>query len=274
MPHTSPFPTLYIPHGGGPCFFMDWEPPHVWDGMAAYLRGIAAQIGRRPKAILVVSAHWMTETFTVQTKANPGLYFDYYGFPEHTYQLKYPAPGSPELAERVIELAAQAGIEVDRDEARDFDHGVFVPLLLMYPEADIPVVQLSIKRNWAPADHLALGEALSPLRDEDVLIVASGMSFHDLKALIRMTFAYQPVNGSHQFNDWLNDTLTGHTGEAREALLKDWTHGAGARIAHPHEDHLVPLFVAAGAAKADPGMRTYSETLKPMNTAVSGFQFG
>ncbi|MFT3996836.1 MAG: class III extradiol ring-cleavage dioxygenase [Asticcacaulis sp.] len=274
MTDHAPLPTLYIPHGGGPCFFMDWNPPHVWDGMAAYLRGIAAQVGQRPKAILVISAHWMTDEFTVQTKAQPGMFFDYYGFPEHTYQLSYPAPGSPELAERVIDLAAKAGIRVGRDDTRDYDHGVFVPFLLMYPDADIPVVQLSIKKNWNPQDHIALGEALAPLRDEGVLIVASGMSFHDLKALIRMSFAYQPVNGSHQFNDWLNDTLTQYTGEAREARLNDWSKGAGARIAHPHEDHLVPLFVAAGAAKDDAAVRTYDETLKPMNTAVSGFQFG
>ncbi|MCA1935264.1 MAG: dioxygenase [Asticcacaulis sp.] len=274
MTSQHPLPTLYIPHGGGPCFFMEWNPPHLWDRMGDYLRDIPRQVGQRPKAILVISAHWMTERFTVQTKAKPGMLFDYYGFPDHTYRLNYPAPGSPELAERVIALAAEAGIPVDRDAKRDYDHGVFVPFLLMYPEADIPVVQLSIKSNWDPQQHIALGKALAPLRDEGVLIVASGMSFHDLKALIRLSLAHEPVNGSHYFNDWLNDTLTAHTGEAREALLRDWSKGAGARIAHPHEDHLVPLFVAAGAASDAKAVRTYDETLRPMNTAVSGFQFG
>ena len=176
-------PTLFIPHGGGPCFFMDPPPndPHAWDAMAAYLRGIAASLPAKPRAILVISAHWETPRPTVMTAAHPPMLFDYYGFPEHTYKLEYPAPGSPELASRVRALLADAGIASDADDARGYDHGVFVPFLLMFPDADIPIVQLSLRGDLDPAAHIAIGRALAPLRDEGVLIVGSGMSYHNLR---------------------------------------------------------------------------------------------
>ncbi|MFT4090955.1 MAG: class III extradiol ring-cleavage dioxygenase [Asticcacaulis sp.] len=267
-------PTLYIPHGGGPCFFMDWNPPHIWDQMGDYLRGIAAHIGQKPKAILVVSAHWEEDDFTVQATPAPDLYFDYYGFPDHTYQLTYPARGAPELAARVTELAAEAGIKVNTDHSRGYDHGVFVPLLLIYPEADIPVIQLSLKKGYDPQSHSELGKALAPLRDEGVLIIASGMSFHDVRALMRAQLGPDPVNASHHFDTWLTGAVTGKTGEDRDAALKLWAYAPGARISHPREDHLIPLMVAAAAAGDDAGQRTYSETLQPVNTALSGYQFG
>lgn len=266
-------PVLYIPHGGGPCFFMQWEPPHVWDRMAAYLRGIAADIGDKPKAIVVVSAHWETEHFTVQTTPAPELYFDYYGFPDHTYRLTYPAKGAPELAGRIQQLAAQAGIRVDADDQRGYDHGVFVPFLLICPDADIPVIQLSLKKGYDPEAHIDLGRALAPLREEGVLIVGSGMSFHDVRTLMRGGLGPEP-NASHHFDDWLNAAVTSQTGEARNEALKQWASAPGARISHPREDHLIPLMVAAGAAEDAPGRRTYSETLQPANAALSGFRFG
>ncbi|HET7134889.1 MAG TPA: class III extradiol ring-cleavage dioxygenase, partial [Casimicrobiaceae bacterium] len=130
-------PSLFIPHGGGPCFFMEPPPndPHAWDAMAAYLRGIAASLPAKPRAILAVSAHWETPRPTVTTAARPSMLFDYYGFPEHTYKLDYPAPGSPDVARRVVELLTEAGIEAREDPSRGFDHGVFAPLYVMYPEA-------------------------------------------------------------------------------------------------------------------------------------------
>ena len=158
-------------------------PKDLWDRMAAYLRGLEAQVGQRPKAIVVISAHWETQRPTVNANPAPPMLFDYYGFPEHTYHLSYPAPGSPALAKRIGELLGKAGIATDSDASRGFDHGVFVPFLLIYPKADIPIVQLSLQSDLNPAAHIAIGRALAPLRDEGVLIVGSGMSYHNLQAM-------------------------------------------------------------------------------------------
>ncbi len=181
QPPATRLPTLFIPHGGGPCFFMEPPPsaPQLWDRLAAYLRGIDASLGRRPRAVLVISGHWEAARPTLNTAAQPPLLFDYHEFPEHTYHLHYPAPGSPVLASRVRELLDSAAIESDSDDARGLDHGVFVPFLLVYPQADVPIVQLSLQAGLDPAAHLAIGRALAPLRDEGVLIVGSGMSYHN-----------------------------------------------------------------------------------------------
>ena len=262
-------PTLYIPHGGGPCFFMDWNPRDMWDQMGAYLKRLPQDVGQTPKALLIISAHWELADFTVQTKPNPGLLYDYYGFPEHTYRLNWPAPGSPELAARVMELATQAGLTVRSDETRDFDHGVFIPMLMAWPDADIPTIQLSMKAPLDAAEHMALGRALAPLRDEGVLIIASGMSYHSIPRLMGRDVADAGV-ASHAFDAWLSETLTGD----RDGLL-DWAKAPYARDCHPREDHLIPLMGAAGAAEGDPVRRTYrEESLGTTGIAVSAFQFG
>jgi aromatic ring-opening dioxygenase catalytic subunit (LigB family) len=265
-------PTLFIPHGGGPCFFMDPPPndPHAWDAMAAYLRGIAASLPAKPRAILVISAHWETPRPTVMTAARPSMLFDYYGFPEHTSQLDYPAPGSPELAARVRALLAGAGIASDEDSARGYDHGVFVPFLLMFPEADVPVVQLSLRADLDPAVHLAIGQALAPLRDEGVLIVGSGMSYHNLRRF--WSTDATDVEAARAFDAWLAETLEAGDAGNREANLAAWENAPGARTAHPRSEHLLPLMVAAGAGGADAGRRAYSDRV--FGKAVSGFQFG
>ena len=164
MNAANRLPTLYIPHGGGPCFFM--EPPaaypHMWDGLAAYLRGIDGSLGVRPKAVLVISGHWETPLPTVNVAEKPNLLFDYYGFPEHTYRLKYPVAGAPNLAQRVRDLLGDAGFESAVDAKRGLDHGVFVPFLLVYPKADVPILQLSLQRSLDPELHLRIGKALHP----------------------------------------------------------------------------------------------------------------
>ena len=265
-------PTLFIPHGGGPCFFMDPPPndPHAWDAMAAYLRGIAASLPAKPRAILVISAHWETPRPTVMTNARPSMLFDYYGFPEHTYKLEYPAPGSPGLASRVRALLAGAGIASDEDSARGYDHGVFVPFLLMFPEADVPVMQLSLRADLDPAAHLAIGRALAPLRDEGVLIVGSGMSYHNLRRF--WSTDATDVEAARAFDAWLAETLEAGDAGNREANLAAWENAPGARTAHPRSEHLLPLMVAAGAGGADAGRRAYSDRV--FGKAVSGFQFG
>jgi aromatic ring-opening dioxygenase catalytic subunit (LigB family) len=265
-------PTLFVPHGGGPCFFMDPPPgdPQAWDAMAAYLRGIASSIGTRPRAILVVSAHWETARPTVGSGEHPPLLFDYSGFPEHTYRLKYPAPGSPQLAARVRALLADAGIASDDDPERGYDHGVFVPFLLAFPQADIPVVQLSLRADLDPAAHLAIGRALAPLRDEGVLIVGSGMSYHNLREF--WSTRPQDVEAAGRFDAWLTQTVENRESTARDAQLAAWAEAPGARAAHPRSEHLLPLMIAAGAGGNDQGRRTYSDRV--FGKAVSGFQFG
>ncbi len=267
------WPTLFIPHGGGPCFFMDpmpGLPPDLWDRMAAYLRGIDASLGARPRAILVVSGHWEASRPTVNTADRPPLLFDYAGFPEHTYRLTYPAAGSPALAARVRELLAGARVASAEDAARGLDHGVFVPLKVMYPAADVPLVQLSLDQNRDAATHLAIGRALTPLRDEGVLIVGSGMSYHNLREF----FADRPAGNqaAEAFDRWLLRAVTDRDADARAAALTEWLKAPGARQSHPTPEHLLPLLVAAGAAGRDVGRRTYTDRL--MGKPVSAFQFG
>jgi aromatic ring-opening dioxygenase catalytic subunit (LigB family) len=258
---TSPSqPTLFIPHGGGPCFFMP-DPRGIWSGMAAYLAGIAADLPAPPKAILVVSGHWETEGFAFTGAARPALVYDYYGFPPHTYELRYDAPGAPALAEQAANLLRAAGFVAAVDPARGLDHGVFVPLKVAFPEGVIPVVEMSVDAGLDPAAHLAAGRALAPLREEGVLIVGSGMSFHNMRGYGDARF----TDPSIAFDEWLTATV-----EQDPARLVDWAEALAARLSHPREEHLIPLMVAAGAASG-PGRRTYAERV--LETAISGYRF-
>lgn len=264
-------PTLFIPHGGGPCFFMDppRQGPDPWKSMGDHLRGIAASIGQRPRAVLVISGHWEETRPTVTASAAPPLIYDYYGFPAHTYQLRYPAPGAPRLAAEIRLRLDQAGIPAVENTARGFDHGVFVPFLLIYPEADIPVVQLSLAASLDPAAHLAIGRALQPLRDEGVLIVGSGMSYHNMHGFRTPAGAAQ----SEVFDRWLTDALVDPDLARRWDSLARWSDAPAARDAHPREEHLLPLMVAAGAAADSAGARIFSDTVM-RGARISGYRFG
>ena len=258
-------PTFYVPHGGGPCFFMD-DPQGTWTGMARFLRELPAQLPERPKAILIVSGHWETRGgFALTSQARPPLVYDYYGFPPHTYQLRYDAPGAPERAARTRDLLAAAGFPAALDAERGLDHGVFVPLKVVYPEADVPVVELSLERSLDPAQHLAVGRALAPLRDEGVLLIGAGMSFHNLRALGDPR-AQTP---SIAFDDWLGKAIALPAAD-RASALPAWESAPAARICHPREEHLMPLMVAAGAAEGA-GQRVYRELV--LQVAVSGYRF-
>lgn len=261
-------PTFYLPHGGGPCFFMEWSrgPADTWDRMAAFLRGLVATLPCPPRAVVVVSGHWETPVFTVNTAPHPTLLFDYHGFPPHTYQLRYPVPGDPALAARVRDLLEGAGFPGAQDSERGLDHGVFIPFLLMLPEATVPIVELSLRADLDPAAHLRAGQALAPLRDEGVLVVGTGMSFHNLAA-------YGPAGTapSRLFDDWLTEALTADA-PVRDQALTDWARAPAARFAHPREEHLLPLMIAAGAAGQDRGRRIFSDQV--MSVTLSGFQFG
>jgi aromatic ring-opening dioxygenase catalytic subunit (LigB family) len=265
----APLPTYFISHGGGPWPWLKDEMPGVYDRLAASLREMAAEIGRRPAAVLVVSGHWEEPVFTVATGDRPAMIYDYGGFPAHTYRISYPAPGSPSVAARVRELLDAAGLDVHASASRGYDHGVFVPLAVAFPEADVPVAQLSIRSDYDPSAHLAVGRALAPLRRDGVLVIGSGLSYHNLRA-----FGPQAAAPSHEFDDWLSGAVCGTTGEARADALRAWAAAPSARDAHPREDHLVPLFVAAGAAEEEPATRVYHEDAFFGGLAVSSYRFG
>jgi aromatic ring-opening dioxygenase catalytic subunit (LigB family) len=257
-------PTFYIPHGGGPCFFMD-DPQGHWQGMERFLKSLPQSLSEQPRAILVVSGHWETQGFELTASATPPLVYDYYGFPPHTYQLRYDAPGSPELAAKAASLLQKAGFTTKLNAQRGLDHGVFVPLKVIYPAAQIPVVELSLDRSLDPALHIAAGRALASLREEGVLILGAGMSFHNLRAMgdPRATLP------SEQFDLWLTKTAS-LTHALRSEQLEQWSHAPAARIAHPREEHLLPLMVAAGAAEGA-GTRVFSQQV--MGAQVSGYRF-
>lgn len=235
---------VYFSHGGGPLPILG-DPGHK--AMVDFMTRLPAQL-RRPRLILVISAHWEEREATVMGAAHPEMFYDYYGFPEQAYEIKYPVPGSPELAAEVLGLFESAGLPARLDTARGFDHGLFIPLKLMYPQADIPATQLSLLRGLDAAGHIALGRALRGLAHENILVIGSGFSFHNMSA-----FGWQGSNApdakNDAFQDWLVDIAAGaHSQEDRERALVQWQQAPSARYCHPREEHLMPLHVCAGMA--------------------------
>lgn len=238
----------------------------TWKQLEDYLGHFAAALSEPPLAMIVVSGHWEEAVPTVNGGAAPPLLFDYRGFPDHTYRLTWPAPGSPELATRVRGLLGEAGFPSAVDEARGYDHGVFVPLKVAFPDAAIPVVQLSLQRGLDPATHLEIGRALKPLREQGVLIIGSGQTYHNMRG-----FGHgHPDPAAEAFDAWLRQAVT--TPETREQALIDWEQAPGARAAQPHEDHLLPLMVAAGAASGEKAVVDFHG--HALGKPISGFRFG
>jgi aromatic ring-opening dioxygenase catalytic subunit (LigB family) len=264
----SRMPVVFVPHGGGPWPFVDLGfPRDEVETLARYLASIRDLPPQPPKALLVISAHWEEPKPTVMTSPHPPMLYDYHGFPPESYQITWPAPGDPEIAARVRQVLADAAIDTGADAMRGFDHGTFVPLKLAYPKADVPAFQLSLKRGLDPAEHLAIGRALEPLRDEGVFIIASGMTFHNLRA-----FFNPDANAvSEVFDAWLRETMSGEPA-VRDQRLMQWASAPGARVAHPREEHLIPLMVAAGAAGSDPAMLAFNGTM--VGHRLSGYHFG
>ena len=266
--HTFPtFPTFFVSHGGGPWPWVDGmkqqfaKSAHEFAQMPSLLPG-------KPKAILVITGHWEAEQFTVSTAERPPMEYDYHGFPAHTYKIQYNAPGSPAIASRVVELLTTAGLACREDAQRGFDHGTFVPLSLMYPHADVPVVMLSMKSSYDPAEHIRLGQAIAPLRREGVLIMGSGLTYHNMGGFGQS----QSTPVAQAFEAYLNTAITQLDAGKRNAMLLRWQEGPGARLAHPREDHLIPLMVAAGAAGSDVGHRIFVDHV--MQVAMASYQFG
>lgn len=261
-------PTFFINHGGGPCFFLEPGPMrNTWRELETYLRGFIATLAEQPRAILAISGHWEEGIPTVNAGAHPPLLFDYDGFPDYTYRLTWPAPGAPDLAARVRHLLSDAGIANGTETARGWDHGIFVPMKVMVPGADTPLVQLSMQRGLDPASHLAIGRALKPLRDEGVLIVGSGQTYHNMRGF----FGGGAVDEQAEaFDAWLRASMTDD--ETRDGALIRWADAPHARVAQPHEDHLLPLMVAAGAASGEAGTVHFHG--HALGKPISGFRFG
>ncbi|MBL8603089.1 MAG: dioxygenase [Myxococcales bacterium] len=267
-PARPKMPVAYIPHGGGPWPFVNlgFSSRAEDDGLRAYLAGLSQITPERPRALLIVSAHWEEPVATVMTAPRPPMLFDYYGFPAESYALSWPAPGSPEVAARVRGALTAAGIASAEDHARGYDHGTFIPMMLSYPEASIPTVQLSLKAGLDPAAHIALGRALAPLRHEGIFIVGSGMSYHNMRG-----FGSRGREASETFDAWLRETVAMAPTE-REARLVAWASAPAARASHPREEHLLPLMVVAGAAVDDPGHTPYSASYAGVR--ISAHHFG
>lgn len=270
---TSPdrntaLPTYFLSHGGGPWPFMMDQVGRHYARLDAALRDIPRQLGVTPAAVLVVTAHWEGPGFLVSASPRPPMIYDYGGFPAHTYTVQYPAPGAPALAARVKALLEAGGQPASLDPLRGFDHGTFSAMVPIYPRADVPIVQLSLRQGLDPLEHLEAGRLLAPLREEGVLIVGSGLSFHNLRA-----FNASGAAASHAFDAWLRQTMA-LPPAPRTAQLLDWEKAPAARMAHPREEHLLPLMVALGAAEQEVADVPYHEDAFMGALAVSSFRFG
>ena len=256
-------PTLYVSHGS-PMLAITDTPAH------RFLAQCAADLPK-PEAILIVSAHWTTRAPVVATAAKPPMIYDFGGFDRKLYSMSYPAPGAPEVSRRAAALLTAAGLPASEDAARGYDHGVWVPLQIMFPGADVPVAQVSMQPQADARHHYALGQALAPLRDEGVLIVASGSMTHNLRALERDNPAGPPPPWVTGFVDWMHDKLT--AGE-RVAVLDAIDIAPGAEANHPYDDHLLPLFVALGASEPGEPVRRLHTSYEYGVLAMDTYRFG
>ena len=250
-------PTIFVSHGS-PMLILEDRPAR------AFLASLG-QLLPRPKAIVAVSAHWDTDVPAVSTARKPDTIHDFYGFPEPLYALRYDAPGAPNLAERVAKLTGAA-----HDPHRGLDHGAWVPAKLAWPEADIPIFQLSVQPDQSPAHHIALGRKLSSLREEGVLVMGSGSATHNLRALVRGSGDSEPEPWAQAFDDWLAETVE----KGDEAALADYrTRSPNAREAHPTDEHLLPIHVAFGAAGVGAHARALHRSFSLGNLSMASYAF-
>jgi len=250
-------PTVFVSHGS-PTLILEDVPAR------RFLAGLGQQLPR-PTAIISVSAHWDTERPAVSLAAKPETIHDFYGFPETLYRLRYDAPGAPQLAERVAKLTGAA-----RDPHRGLDHGAWVPAMLGWPEADIPIFQLSIQPHLDPAHHIALGRKLGGLGEEGILVMGSGGATHNLRALTRGKQVSEPEPWSAEFDDWLAETLA----KGDEAALAGYRSRAPhAGLAHPTDEHFLPLHVAFGAAGEGARGRALHRSFTLGNLSMAAYAF-
>jgi len=251
-------PVVFVSHGGGPSFFIDGKgSPLSSMDMHSEAKKSLERLPKmlnaeRPSAIVVVSGHWegSSEVLVTGKDTYPELYYDYGGFPDFTYKLEYKAPAEPQLAERIVQLLKSNNVPAALDKSRNWDHGVFIPLKVMYPKADIPVVEVSILKSFNPSTHIAMGKALAPLRNEGVLIMGSGFATHNFRG---------DPQKAKEFTVAVEKAITTSSPEEREEIFINWTKMPGARDAHGREDHLIPFHVVLGAAGEDQGKQLFKE---------------
>ncbi len=240
------FQTIFISHGGGPMPLLGDE---GHEEMLITLQKLAKTVPK-PKAIIVISAHWEASVATITSGTDPELIYDYYGFPKESYEIQYPCSGHPNLANDIFTALTDSGIKSKLDANRGFDHGLFVPLTIMYPEADIPCVQLSLVNTLDPAHHIKMGQALKKLEHENLLIIGSGFSFHNMNAFFSPNTP-QSITQNEEFESWLVDTCanTHLTEHQRKQRLINWEQAPSARYCHPREEHLLPLHICYGLSE-------------------------
>lgn len=237
---------IYISHGGGPLPILG-DASH--ESMVKFMKTLPSKL-HKPKAIVVFSAHWEEDIIKVQSNIQPDLIYDYYGFPEVSYQLKYNSKGQPELAKEITETLIESGVSCELSKDRPYDHGSYIPLMLMYPEADIPVIQVSLSHSLKAQTHYNIGKALQPLMSRNILWIGSGFSFHNMRA-----FDFSGTNTIDQKNDAFQNALIeicchgSFTPHKAQALLQ-WDQLEGARYCHPREEHLLPLHICVGLAES------------------------
>jgi 4,5-DOPA dioxygenase extradiol len=247
---------IYFSHGGGPLPILG-DPSH--QAMINFMTALPQRINR-PEAIVVISAHWEEVKATLLGAQLPPMFYDYYGFPDEAYEIQYPGPGSPELANRIAELLMKANIPAAIDPRRGYDHGHFIPLKMMYPQADIPSIQLSLLRGLDSEAHIRLGKALKGLLDENILVIGSGFSFHNMRAFMWQGGG-KPDPANDAFQDWLVNTIAGSLSDnERETRLIEWEKAPNARYCHPREEHLLPLHVCQGMA-GGPGKLIFDDQI-------------
>ncbi len=268
MATSRKLPTYFISHGGGPWPYIP-EMRSMFRYLEASLICMVRDLREEPRAVLVISGHWTEHELAVTSSPHPPMVYDYNGFPPYTYQVQYPAPGDPALAAQTQQLLDAAGFPTALDPTQGFDHGTFTPLVVMYPEANVPVVQLSLKAGYDPSEHIAIGRALARLREENVLIIGSGLSYHNMRAM-----GPAGEHASQAFDAWLQQTLLHSPTAARTRKLIEWSSAPAARQAHPREDHLLPLMVAVGAAESEPAAMIYHEEGLFGGITASSFRFG
>lgn len=273
------FPTVFINHGGGPLPLLGRQQELV-ENMKHVVETFLPK-EETPKAIVVLSAHWESNPIKISSGAKPKMYYDYSGFPPEAYEYSYPAPGSPDLAKRIQSLLSDSNLESELDDKRGYDHGVFVPLMIMYPDAEIPVVCVSMHASLDAKVNMKIGQSLAPLRDEGILIVGSGYSFHNMNAFFHPS--QKTVQASKDFNEWLKDVILGSKEDSNYLeTLKQWEKAPGARLCHPREEHLIPLFMVAAAGGEDAQAKliydtsaeaSFNHSENVANHAVSGYIF-
>jgi 4,5-DOPA dioxygenase extradiol len=247
---------IYLSHGGGPLPLLG-DPSH--DAMVSFMKNLSSKI-EKPEAVIVISAHWEEEVPSIIGGKNTSLFYDYYGFPKDAYDLNYPVSGDPELVKKIGKLFTKRDMKVKVDFERGFDHGCFIPMMLMYPKADIPIIQISLVKGLDPKVNIELGKVLAPLKEENILIIGSGFSFHNMTAF-NMNGMNNKDEKNDKFQDWIIDTcISDYSEEKREKKLLEWEAAPNARYCHPREEHLLPLHVCYGVAE-DKGTKIFDDNI-------------